>query len=127
MYILVIQIAVSSTIYFISYNKFLYIIWVCLSYICLGGHFSVFPTACVNIFGIKIGPKIFTFLFTAIGSTGIMGFLIGKYLLSILGYGMFFTIASTLSLFSLALLIFSFDEKLHSDNTTGNQKKSIDK
>jgi hypothetical protein len=111
MSILIIQVAISSTIYFAINYKSLYIVWVCLSYFCLGGHFSVFPTACVNIFGMKIGPKVYTILFTAIGITSIFGFLTSKYLLSHIGYEIFFMSSCLMTLLSLVILIFFFDEK----------------
>lgn len=51
--ILIIQIIISGTIYFVvSWNKYMYVVWVAISYSTLGAHFSVFPTVCTTIFGL---------------------------------------------------------------------------
>ena len=45
-----------------------------MSYLCEGGHFSVFPTAIVKIFGITNGGFITTLAFFAVPVSSIMSF-----------------------------------------------------
>lgn len=46
--ILVIQIIMACSIYFIVViNKYLYMVWIIISYACLGGNFTTFPVATV--------------------------------------------------------------------------------
>ena len=109
--ILLLQITVSSTLYFAASSEHLYIVWIALSFFCLGGHFSVFPTACVTYFGLDKGPQVYAVLFTAIGSTSMIGFLIGKYLLDMIGYAFFFSLATAMSIISLLILFCLFEEQ----------------
>lgn len=44
--VLTIQVGVSASIFFIvTVNKYLYVVWVATSFICLAGNFSMIPTA----------------------------------------------------------------------------------
>lgn len=52
--LLVLQFFVTSTLYWVSGNPHLFFVWYCLSSICYGGHFSITPAACANIFGLKM-------------------------------------------------------------------------
>ena len=61
-------------------------IWVMVSYFCLGGHFTIFPTAAGYIFGNELGPKVYAIIFTGFGTTSLMGFFIAKFALPIIGY-----------------------------------------
>ncbi len=45
-FFLALQILLSATIYFTRHQKYVYLIFVCLSQACEGGHFSMFPTIC---------------------------------------------------------------------------------
>ena len=49
--LLSIQLVVSLTIWEVKSNGTLYILWVSLAFLCEGGHFSMFPTATVKVFG----------------------------------------------------------------------------
>ena len=108
-----IQALVSSTIFFIAdANKYLYVVWVCLSYLCLGAQFSIFPTACAYIFGMKSGGQIYSFMFTAFGLSSLSGFFVAKFALKSIGYETFFFLAAFLTLCSLVLLYFFNDQPI---------------
>ena len=53
--LLCIQLVVSSTIFYLKMQPTLYTIWVGLSFLCEGGHFSLFPTLTCRIFGMTNG------------------------------------------------------------------------
>jgi len=50
-----IQLIVSLSIYSVREHEALYVIWVSLSFLCEGGHFSMFPTVTAKMFGIQYG------------------------------------------------------------------------
>jgi hypothetical protein len=54
----------------------LYIIWVCISYLCEGGQFSCFPVVMANIFGLTNGGIITTLAFIAVPVSSISSFLL---------------------------------------------------
>ena len=56
-----------------------YPIWVGMSYLCLGGHFSMFPTVGARVFGIKYGGQIFTLIFMAIPIASTLSFIMVQY------------------------------------------------
>ena len=64
--IMILQIIVSSTIFFIRESAPIYVTWIALSFLCEGGHFSCFPTVSAKIFGLKNGATIFTICFIAV-------------------------------------------------------------
>jgi len=50
--ILLIQVIISATFIFAVKNEVMLPIWVSLSYFCLGGHLTIFPTLADKIYGI---------------------------------------------------------------------------
>ena len=50
--IMLIEICVAFSIYFSRSHQYLYILLVCCSFLCQGGHFSCFPSISVKVFGI---------------------------------------------------------------------------
>lgn len=55
--VLCIQLILSSSVYWVASPKLevLYVVYVAFSFLCLGAHFSIFPTVCGYTFGIKSG------------------------------------------------------------------------
>ncbi len=47
---------------FIIEYQWIYLIWVGVSFFCLGGHLVLFPTFCVRCFGLKVGPQAYGFI-----------------------------------------------------------------
>ena len=66
--------------------QWIYLIWVGVSFFCLGGHFVLFPAFCVKCFGLKFGPQVYGFIcwglflgnalqtFVVIGLKNVIGF-----------------------------------------------------
>lgn len=61
--------------YYTRYNTPLYCLFVCLAFLCEGGHFSTFPAVGVKTFGIMEGGKIFTICFFAVPLSSLTGLL----------------------------------------------------
>jgi OFA family oxalate/formate antiporter-like MFS transporter len=59
---MMINIIIFSTIYFVNDNKYLYAIYIGLAAGVEGGNFAIFPTFTVENFGIKIGTKVYTYV-----------------------------------------------------------------
>ena len=51
--LLLIQIVMCFSIFYLKSYAFLYVSCICFSFLCEGGHFSMFPTAAAKIFGIQ--------------------------------------------------------------------------
>jgi len=58
--LMLLQWVISFTLHYTRASGFLYTLWVCCSFFCLGGHFSLFPSAIVRIFGITNGGMVST-------------------------------------------------------------------
>ena len=117
-----------STIFWIVDRSYLYTLWVPISFLCLVGQFSIFPTACVTYFGLKAGPKVYAILFTAIGTSSYSGFLISTYLLNHLGYIFIFILSSIFTAFSLVLFNYFVEpelQKLHTDTFKDESKPEL--
>ena len=74
--LLVLQCILASTIYAVRSNEVIYPIWVSLSFLCEGGHFSMFPAAAMRIFGLAYGGQIYSIMFFANAFSSIASFLI---------------------------------------------------
>ena len=92
---------VSLATFFVGNDTVFYISVISLSFFCLGGHFTLFPTVCATIFDIHIGPKVYAILCTAIGLSSVSGYLIAKFFLKYLGYHIFFGIVIVFNVISL--------------------------
>lgn len=52
--LLIMQFIVTASLFWIADDKTMFMIWYALSSICYGGHFSLSPAVCAQIFGIKL-------------------------------------------------------------------------
>jgi hypothetical protein len=59
---MILNIVIYSTIYFVNDNKYIYPIYVGLATSLYGGNFAIFPAFTVNNFGIKIGAKVYSYM-----------------------------------------------------------------
>jgi predicted MFS family arabinose efflux permease len=66
---------------FVNENKTLYAIWISLSYFFFGGHFSIFPTVTVRIFGNQTGPKVYALIYTGFAFATIIGVVLSKVII----------------------------------------------
>ena len=48
---------------FINTSKALYCIWIILSFSCEGAYPVLFPAKTIEIYGLKIGPNVYTIVF----------------------------------------------------------------
>jgi MFS transporter, OFA family, oxalate/formate antiporter len=113
--LLVIQICLSGSLVSIaniggesSYGKPLYLIWICASFFCLGGHFSMFPTVTSRLYGVVTGSEVYGILFTAFSAATISGRIISDLLLDTYGYNVIFYTLWWFSIFA-GFLLFFFD------------------
>ena len=87
-------------------GKEMYFIWVCIIFFCVGGNFSVFPTAVARCFGLKYVSINYGLLFTSQIVAGSVGSLVATTLNSLIKfYGLMFVVSflTTLS-FIISLL-----------------------
>ena len=90
----------------ISENKALYLIWVCLTFFTEGGLLSTFPAVTAKIFGAKVGPIIYGFIFFGFAVANILAFIVAKFGLKYLTYPGIFWIGFGLTLIAGILNIF---------------------
>jgi MFS family permease len=89
-------------------NKVLYLVWVCLIFFCIGGNFSLFPTATTKAFGMSHAGANYGAVFTSLVPSNIIGGFITKPLKDALGWGKTSLVIAGLSLIG-GLLGASFD------------------
>ncbi len=76
-------------------GKAMYFIWVCVIFFCVGGNFSLFPTAIGRAFGLKYASVNYGLLFTSQIFAGSLGALLSSLLKNLIGYyGLMFLVSS---------------------------------
>ena len=73
----------------VATNKYLYLIWVFLGYLCLGAHFIVSPNAIIQIFGLRSSVQLCSFIYVTRACSAFSGMLISRVLVSHFGQGSF--------------------------------------
>ena len=81
--IMVIQLICCSLISLLAQYKPVYLLIVCFSLACMGGHYSLFPTITINIMGLSKGPQIYGLLFYSFGIASLLTILYVKLLLPV--------------------------------------------
>jgi len=102
--LLLLQFFVTSTLYWVSHDPIIFMIWYCLSSICYGGHFSLSPAICAHTFGMKIGVSVYTYLYISFALSSLCGAFVVDFWLVKIEYLMFFNLMALLTSFSFALL-----------------------
>ena len=75
-------------------GQVMYFVWVCVIFFCIGGNFSLFPTAIGRAFGLKYAPVNYGMLFTSQIVAGSLGALLSTLLRSLIGfYGLMFLVS----------------------------------
>lgn len=69
----------------------------------MGGHFALFPTVTMKVFGLHAGHKIYGFLFYSFGIASVAGIFYVRVLLPATGYTVIMWIFFAMSLVSLGL------------------------
>lgn len=126
MVLMLIQLAVSLTIFQTRGNAGLYTFLVCLVFTCEGGHFSMYPTLSAKVFGIQYGGQIMTILFLIIPVSTWASFAAQQIQKKFFakdksdltnGYHVIFYIAAALTAINLLLLFFLDDQEMLSKST----------
>ena len=65
-----------------------------LNYMCIGGIFAIFPVAVTNVFGLKIGPKIYVWILLGSFFGSLINLLETAVLLDPLGFAFLFYFGS---------------------------------
>ena len=125
--IMVLQLIISATTYYVRKDGTLYIIWVSIAFLCEGGHFSMFPTAAVKLFGIQNGGFLFTIMFFFIPLSSIIGFLIIQFGQDYISFEAVYQIAAGLSGLNLVLLYFFNENEIISRATKKYNEKMMEK
>ena len=67
---LTIEIVIGFSFPYVVQNTGVYVTWICLGYLCLGGHFTLVPNECKKIFG-KDTTQLYSYLYSYAGVTGV--------------------------------------------------------
>ena len=68
------------------YNGGTYFIVICLSFMCDGSMTSMIPVVTNNIYGLKRGPMVYSYIFSTFGVAAMLGTLFVKTCQTALGY-----------------------------------------
>jgi hypothetical protein len=71
--LLVINLFCSLFISYFASSHVGYAVIVFLSLSCMGGHYSLWPTVTMKVFGLKYGPDIYSIMFYSFGTTAMLG------------------------------------------------------
>ncbi|CAI2369103.1 unnamed protein product [Moneuplotes crassus] len=74
--LIIFQILIALTVDFIHKVKVLYFIWTLVTYFCLGGYFSIFPTVNAKLYGAVTGGKVHGTIFCAFSTSTILNLLL---------------------------------------------------
>lgn len=106
-----IQISIGFTMELIKSEKILYLIWIAISYWCLGGHFSMTPTVWAKLYGNKTGGQVYSIVFLFFIPSPIIALILSRTLYKELGYGKILYILGGLTCLSFVLMLFFKDNK----------------
>ena len=96
-----------STLYVTGFGgKAMFFIWICLIFFCVGGYFSLFPTAAAKLFGSKYISINYSLLFTALAIASVLAAFISHLLVKLIDWYGVFLILSGLHLIELLLSVF---------------------
>ena len=88
-------------------GKAMFFIWVCIIFFCIGGNFSLFPTAIGRAFGLKYVSINYGFLFTSQVVAGAIGATLSSTLKSLIHfYGLMFLVSGFSAIGFLLALIY---------------------
>lgn len=113
--LMVIQLFVSLTIYWVTSLPSLYFICVLLNYFSNGGLFAVFPGSVTNVFGLKFGPQVYTIILLASIVSSCLNIVMTDVLLPVAGFAACFYLGSFVTILAL-IVLWRFEEKLDVEN-----------
>ena len=100
----VLQAALMAALPFCVNSRSLFAGCVALIYFTLGGNFAMFPTVNAQTFGTANAPEIYSLLFTAFATSGIVGAKFTQAMLKSLGWTGVFQVLAGMTLLSLGLV-----------------------
>lgn len=107
-YIIVsLQLIIAATIPMVTFSKELYGLYIAVTLACMGGYFSCFPAFVTRIFGNKVGPQIYSFVFVAFGFSNLISFFLVTFKVS---FEHCFIVSVVLTLVAGVLMNFVKDE-----------------
>jgi len=104
---LVIQILEIATLRFVSTYEIPYLLWVCTSLLCEGGHFVIFPPLSLKVFGPNVGSKIYSLLLLACSATNLTQYMLNLVLRPLIGFDNEFYIFLGMTIVALVFCISS--------------------
>ena len=81
-----IELFVALGCYHAAYYPWLFFICIVLNFMCIGGMFTVFSVAVINVFGLEHGPAILNFIFYGCVIASLINVLETVYLIKIVGF-----------------------------------------
>jgi hypothetical protein len=87
-------------------SKWLFLIWVCVLFSCIGGNYSVYPTTSAKIYGIQYFSVNYGLLYTSQSIAGCVGALLSTFLVAHVNYAWIFVVIGTLSGAGLVVSLF---------------------
>ena len=109
-----IEIIISSSFYFLSFNSYIFFIYIVLILICIGGAFSILLPQYVVIFGINFGFEIYGMAGILIGVAHYISPILGKYILKEkTDYIIIFLIFGSLCIIKLGILMFFTENSIN--------------
>lgn len=115
---LTMEIILGFTFPFVVTNNIVYPIYICLGFLCLGGHFTLVPNECKRIFGPKT-TELYSYLYSYAGITGVTECVLQICVMNANNLRDFFFLYSGLACISLFMLIFVYKGNVyyHTDKT----------
>ena len=95
-------------------NKYMYMIWVFMSYLCLGAHFVIFPNVIISIFGLRSSVQLSSFIYITRCPSALAGVFLSKALVSRYGvssYSIMFYTSCILICISFVIMLTLFNEE----------------
>ncbi|MFX1503882.1 MAG: hypothetical protein ACFFDH_23170, partial [Promethearchaeota archaeon] len=87
-------------------NELYFLLMTCAIYFCFGGNFSLFPTATVDLFGMKnLGPN-YGMVFTAYGIAGFLGATMTLPIVAV--FGSYLTLYIVMGIMSLGAALLAY-------------------
>lgn len=90
--IVIIQMVDAATMRYIHEYKEAYLLWVCLAFLCEGGHFVLFPPLCLKVFGNEVGGRAYGVILMGISCGNLTQFGLNLALRGNIGFEMEFYI-----------------------------------
>jgi len=109
--VLLLQIFLSSTIYFTPSHPWLYLCAVAASMACEGGHFALLATVAAKLACKEQRGRVSGLLYYNFGLGAMLGFALELFVVRYTGYLPMFLTFSVMSAVSFVLLLWRFEEK----------------